>query len=46
MSVAVHSGLSVGITNRLAAVVFSCNSGGNVVVVVADDSRVSVRVVA
>ena len=33
MSAAVHYGLSVRITNQLAAVVFSCYCGGNVVVV-------------
>lgn len=30
----VHSGLFVGMTNQRAVVVFSCNSGDNIVVVV------------
>ena len=33
MSAAMHSGLTVGITNQLTAGVFSCNSGDNIVVV-------------
>ena len=33
MSASVHSGLSVGITNQLAAIVFSCKRFGNIVVV-------------
>ena len=35
-----HSGISVGITNQLAAVVFNYNSGGDSVVVVAVVSSV------
>ena len=34
ISAAVHSGLSVEITNQLASVVFSCYSGGNIVIVI------------
>ena len=34
MSTTIHSGISVEITNQLIAVVFSCNSGANIVVVV------------
>ena len=34
MRSAVHSALPVGITNQLAAVVFSCQNGGNIVIFV------------
>ena len=33
MSAAVHSGIPVGIINQRAVAVFSCNSGGDSVVV-------------